>query len=64
MMDNDTWELRNRVRVETLRELAAFTRAGIPLTTETLEELAHQAERARMSFDGIRLAIPKEAKQA
>ncbi len=60
-MDNQTWELRNRVRVETLRELATLTRAGIPLTTEILEEMAHDCERARMSLDLISAWVKPEA---
>ena len=57
---NETWELRNRVRVETLRELATLTRAGIPLTTETLEEMAHECERGRLGVELLGSVIQPE----
>jgi hypothetical protein len=59
-MNNETWELRNRVRVETLRELSMLAKAGIPLTGETLDEMARECEAATMSLDLLSNAVRPE----
>lgn len=59
-MGHETWELRNRVRVDTLRELSMIAKAGIPLTGEVLDEMAREAEAGLMGVDLLASAVRPE----